>query len=102
MTHITKRTRDKHVDGYSAYGRVEVCRHAAVGCVWVGQSVPATLKEGGGVIECMAPMVDELFNIEGEQLREAVRDPVANFFFSSRRRHTRFKCDWSSDVCSSD
>src|SRR2546430_5858075 len=25
-----------------------------------------------------------------------------NFFFSSRRRHTRFDCDWSSDVCSSD
>src|SRR5260370_33931707 len=24
------------------------------------------------------------------------------FMFSSRRRHTRFKCDWSSDVCSSD
>src|SRR2546430_8956531 len=24
------------------------------------------------------------------------------FFFSSRRRHTRFDCDWSSDVCSSD
>src|SRR5256886_7599255 len=24
------------------------------------------------------------------------------FFFSSRRRHTRFACDWSSDVCSSD
>src|SRR5256886_10392451 len=23
-------------------------------------------------------------------------------FFSSRRRHTRFDCDWSSDVCSSD
>src|SRR5205085_8256436 len=22
--------------------------------------------------------------------------------FSSRRRHTRFDCDWSSDVCSSD
>src|SRR2546430_4586736 len=28
------------------------------------------------------------------------RDEV--FFFSSRRRHTRFDCDWSSDVCSSD
>src|SRR5205085_572003 len=26
----------------------------------------------------------------------------SNFFFSSRRRHTRFDCDWSSDVCSSD
>src|SRR6476661_9699046 len=24
------------------------------------------------------------------------------FFCSSRRRHTSFKCDWSSDVCSSD
>src|SRR2546430_4171319 len=27
---------------------------------------------------------------------------TAFFFFSSRRRHTRFDCDWSSDVCSSD
>src|SRR5689334_24416137 len=31
--------------------------------------------------------------------REATR---ALFFFSSRRRHTRWNCDWSSDVCSSD
>src|SRR5689334_5491721 len=27
---------------------------------------------------------------------------IYNFFFSSRRRHTRWNCDWSSDVCSSD
>src|SRR2546430_7664702 len=27
---------------------------------------------------------------------------ICRFFFSSRRRHTRFDCDWSSDVCSSD
>src|SRR5256886_11218930 len=27
---------------------------------------------------------------------------LEEFFFSSRRRHTRFDCDWSSDVCSSD
>src|SRR5438067_13648816 len=27
---------------------------------------------------------------------------VLIFFFSSRRRHTRSKRDWSSDVCSSD
>src|SRR5690606_40090637 len=27
---------------------------------------------------------------------------VKDFFFSSRRRHTRFSRDWSSDVCSSD
>src|SRR5256886_13345134 len=37
-------------------------------------------------------------------LRFAVfhRVRVVIFFFSSRRRHTRFDCDWSSDVCSSD
>src|SRR6266487_5603972 len=27
---------------------------------------------------------------------------VSFFFFSSRRRHTRWTGDWSSDVCSSD
>src|SRR5439155_9316461 len=27
---------------------------------------------------------------------------VSHFFFSSRRRHTRWPRDWSSDVCSSD
>src|SRR5688572_4257364 len=31
-------------------------------------------------------------------LRMSVQD--CWFFFSSRRRHTRFDCDWSSDVCS--
>src|SRR5690606_40435749 len=29
-------------------------------------------------------------------------DRLILFFFSSRRRHTRFSRDWSSDVCSSD
>src|SRR5260221_7796421 len=29
-------------------------------------------------------------------------DLISFFFFSSRRRHTRSLCDWSSDVCSSD
>src|SRR3954464_5981174 len=33
--------------------------------------------------------------------RSGHRD-VGLFFFSSRRRHTRLSCDWSSDVCSSD
>src|SRR5690625_7254274 len=28
--------------------------------------------------------------------------PILFFFFSSRRRHTRWPRDWSSDVCSSD
>src|SRR5947207_11614315 len=30
------------------------------------------------------------------------RSSCVDFFFSSRRRHTRSLCDWSSDVCSSD
>src|SRR2546430_10586884 len=31
-----------------------------------------------------------------------VQRSATRFFFSSRRRHTIFDCDWSSDVCSSD
>src|SRR5699024_11715572 len=31
-----------------------------------------------------------------------ISDMILFFFFSSRRRHTRSKRDWSSDVCSSD
>src|SRR5947207_3218786 len=31
-----------------------------------------------------------------------VAEKLQWFFFSSRRRHTRSLCDWSSDVCSSD
>src|SRR5439155_4809681 len=41
----------------------------------------------GDVVEVYPATADE----------EAVR-----FFFSSRRRHTRWPRDWSSDVCSSD
>src|SRR5947199_1330565 len=34
--------------------------------------------------------------------RSLARNLSLNFFFSSRRRHTRGLSDWSSDVCSSD
>src|SRR6201747_2599147 len=33
---------------------------------------------------------------------QTVRAGKSAYFFSSRRRHTRLTCDWSSDVCSSD
>src|SRR5690606_39763204 len=36
------------------------------------------------------------------EVRCIVRTDFHVFFFSSRRRHTRFSRDWSSDVCSSD
>src|SRR5690606_40288475 len=35
-------------------------------------------------------------------LRSTYECIFSYFFFSSRRRHTRFSRDWSSDVCSSD
>src|SRR2546430_7925326 len=38
----------------------------------------------------------------GYLTRRTIGCYVVFFFFSSRRRHTRFDCDWSSDVCSSD
>src|SRR5690606_40220121 len=34
--------------------------------------------------------------------RSSPKRGCLSFFFSSRRRHTRFSRDWSSDVCSSD
>src|SRR2546430_1451810 len=39
---------------------------------------------------------------EENVLLKTSRINISLFFFSSRRRHTRFDCDWSSDVCSSD
>src|SRR2546430_4249335 len=36
------------------------------------------------------------------EMGDGRRRTYLEFFFSSRRRHTRFDCDWSSDVCSSD
>src|SRR5207249_8244191 len=39
--------------------------------------------------------------LSGDGLTEGL-SVIAGFFFSSRRRHTRSKRDWSSDVCSSD
>src|SRR5256886_6685662 len=43
--------------------------------------------------------------IDAEAIKRLATDRLMvarYFFFSSRRRHTRFDCDWSSDVCSSD
>src|SRR5699024_11889668 len=40
--------------------------------------------------------------MRGPNLPVSSRGFPSVFFFSSRRRHTRSKRDWSSDVCSSD
>src|SRR5690606_41037332 len=36
------------------------------------------------------------------KIKDVLSSQFLGFFFSSRRRHTRFSRDWSSDVCSSD
>src|SRR5256885_3757847 len=41
-------------------------------------------------------------NVNSRKIRLPHFCKVSNFFFSSRRRHTRLQGDWSSDVCSSD
>ena len=36
----------------------------------------------------------------GTRIKQIRLGKTQIFFFSSRRRHTRYQCDWSSDVCS--
>src|SRR2546430_1555743 len=62
---------------------------------------PSLTQNGGG------PGSSELHNLgtadmPGGSGGAASLGRLFYFFFSSRRRHTRFDCDWSSDVCSSD
>src|SRR5437899_3227244 len=59
----------------------------------------ARLPIRAGVIEASAIPV-ELQRIL--TARPSTHGVMTNFFFSSRRRHTRCLSDWSSDVCSSD
>src|SRR5205085_7338525 len=53
----------------------------------------------------LAALYHERWEIETalDELKTHLRGAqIVLFFFSSRIRHTRFYCDWSSDVCSSD
>src|SRR5437868_9292774 len=47
-------------------------------------------------------VVDAHFNSFEKKVLPVLTKDGVGFFFSSRRRHTRSKRDWSSDVCSSD
>src|SRR2546430_6342407 len=69
-----------------------------------GLSVATVSNVTGELIEDRLVVEAGLVDSDGGRPRVLLRvDPAyGNFFFSSRRRHTRFDCDWSSDVCSSD
>src|SRR5256885_5042052 len=84
-----------------AIGNVEAYATVSVKARVDGQIVEVGFKEGEEL-----PRARLLFKIDPRPYEAALRQAEANFlrdfFFSSRRRHTRFDCDSSSDVCSSD
>src|SRR5256886_1686718 len=47
-------------------------------------------------------LLEEILSFRMQGVEFDNGDMYVDCFFSSRRRHTRFDCDWSSDVCSSD
>src|SRR5690625_2678320 len=49
-----------------------------------------------------APIATGIYLLVVDSSIKMTSSHVAFFFFSSRRRHTRWPRDWSSDVCSSD
>src|SRR5260370_27339051 len=66
--------------------QLRAAEYDSAGAISIGRMTPENAK---GVAK-----------IPSQRCRLSIPDIF--FFFSSRRRHTRFKCDWSSDVCSSD
>src|SRR2546430_1405448 len=65
----------------------------------VGWKMLASLEDVGWMGWCANRHEGPVF----VRIRAGTRGHIRScFFFSSRRRHTRFDCDWSSDVCSSD
>src|SRR5688572_32682434 len=65
-----------------------MCVVVRVSVFWLERSDTRSLSRDGGE--------------RGSSGSFGLRSVLILFFFSSRRRHTRFDCDWSSDVCSSD
>src|SRR2546430_7656810 len=70
------------------------------GAAWRGEerSAGGAYSARGGRYWVIPPVT----NIFLSSINNATRYIGVLFFWSSRRRHTRFDCDWSSDVCSSD
>src|SRR5438067_4765321 len=69
--------------------------------------IPATLYIGDGALKMKKTCkehgeFDEVCWSDAEMYLRAENWAFDGFFFSSRRRHTSSKRDWSSDVCSSD
>src|SRR2546430_444659 len=72
-------------------------REIEVDVRWVGFEIPNRFVIGYGL-----DFAERYRNLPYVGVLSPELVPESAFFFSSRRRHTRFDCDWSSDVCSSD
>src|SRR2546430_6143547 len=72
------------------------------------QLLSTTLREVNPLVQYWRTARERIVNNPQLTIRLTMLDPQENDprrynrFFSSKRRHTRFDCDWSSDVCSSD
>ena len=55
-----------------------------------------------GIEDCVDVGSGEEYDLAEVSMFGGLEGVAQRFFFSSRRRHTRFGRDWSSDVCSSD
>src|SRR2546430_9950980 len=82
-----------------------LCAATAAGSVALGcgdhpMIAPTRAQQIGGLLPDPASCGIEhvvVFMMENRSF-----DHLLGYFFSSRRRHAGFDCDWSSDVCSSD
>src|SRR2546428_8339904 len=66
--------------------------------------MPGSGAEVGGLDRVSVPDTDCYNAAAGRATGVSGREASSplSFCYSNRRRHTRFDCDWSSDVCSSD
>src|SRR5260221_435119 len=89
-----------HAD-YFDFERIEALKPAieACGISTLSQSLMLDFHKQ---INTHIKLLEEILYIRMQALEFDNCDMYVDCFFSSRRRHTRSLCDWSSDVCSSD